>query len=331
MPATKPSTTITSRSNVQRRVGDHRLSIRGNLSVATRDPVKAIAHRTPGPINALRLLVGVSASTLLLAAGAQAAEVMPPKAEMAAQKMGSAATDASKATSKDERHEVHWSYEGAGSPANWGKLKPEFNVCAIGKRQSPINIYDSSTLNGPAEPIQFNYATSNASVVNTGHSVQVDVEGNNFIVARGTRYKLVQFHFHTPSEEVINKKRHAMVAHLVHRSDEGQLAVVAVLLDPGENNHLLEKVWTYLPLDVNDRVRMPQDAVNLNELLPTDQRYYQYIGSLTTPPCTEGVLWTVLKTPMSIGRNQYRLFTQMYPMNARPVQQANGRLVREAQ
>ena len=108
-------------------------------------------------------------------------------------------------------------------------------------------------------------------------------------------------------------------------------AVVAILLDPGENNRMIEKVWTYMPLDVNDRVRMPQDMLNLNELLPSDQRYYQFIGSLTTPPCTEGVLWMVMKTPVSIGRGQYRLFTQLYPMNARPVQPVNGRPVREAQ
>ena len=227
-------------------------------------------------------------------------------------------------------HDVHWSYDGEGGPANWGKLQPEFNLCAIGKRQSPIHIEDGATLLGPAEPIAFNYTGSNGTVVNNGHTIQVDVQGDNSIVVRGVRYQLAQFHFHTPSEEQINGNRSAMVAHLVHKSDEGQLAVVAVLLEAGNPNPLIDKVWTYMPLDAGDKVRMPRGLLNLNELLPADQRYYQFIGSLTTPPCSEGVLWMVLKQPVPIGRDQLRIFRQLYPNNARPVQPDNGRPVREA-
>ncbi|MBT0569878.1 carbonic anhydrase family protein [Curvibacter sp. CHRR-16] len=227
--------------------------------------------------------------------------------------------------------EVHWSYEGDTGPAKWAQLKPEFNLCAIGKRQSPINIDEEVTLKGPAEPLRFNYVPSSATVLNNGHTIQVDVQGENFITVRGMRYRLVQFHFHTPSEEQINGQRYAMVAHLVHKSEEGALAVVAVLLQPGEPNPMIDKVWTYIPLDVGDQVRMPRDLLNLNELLPTDQRYYQFVGSLTTPPCTEGVLWMVLKQPVTISRAQYRLFTQLYSGNARPIQPLNGRVVRDAQ
>lgn len=227
--------------------------------------------------------------------------------------------------------EVHWAYEGETGPQAWGKLKPDFNVCAIGNRQSPINIEEGATLQGPAEPVQFAYVPSNASVVNNGHTIQVDVQGENSITVRGSNYRLLQFHFHTPSEEQINFKRYPMVAHLVHKNNEGQLAVVAVLLDDGASNPLIDKVWTYMPLDVGDRVRMPAGLLNLTELLPTDQRYYQFMGSLTTPPCTEGVLWMVLKQPVTISKAQYKLFTQLYPNNARPVQPVNGRPVREAQ
>ena len=227
--------------------------------------------------------------------------------------------------------EAHWAYEGENGPAAWGKLKPEFNLCAIGKRQSPINIEEGSTLVGPAEPVQFNYTPSNASVVNNGHTIQVDVQGENSITVRGSNFKLLQFHFHSPAEEQINFKRAAMAAHLVHKNDQGQLAVVAVLLEPGAPNPLIEKVWTYMPLDAGDRVRMPRELLNMNELLPADQRYYQFMGSLTTPPCSEGVLWIVLKKPTQISKNQYRLFTQLYPNNARPVQPVNGRSVRDAQ
>ncbi len=227
--------------------------------------------------------------------------------------------------------EPHWAYEGENGPQNWGKLKPEFNLCAIGKRQSPINIEESATLQGPAEPLQFNYTPSIGSVVNNGHTIQVDVAGDNTLTVRGSVYKLVQFHFHTPSEEQVNFRNFAMVAHLVHKNNEGQLAVVAVLLDPGVANALINKVWTYMPLDTSDRVRMPDGLIDMNELLPKDQRYYQFIGSLTTPPCTEGVLWMVMKQPTLLSREQIRLFQQLFPNNARPVQPVNARAVRNAQ
>jgi carbonic anhydrase len=227
--------------------------------------------------------------------------------------------------------EVHWSYDGENGPQNWARLKPEFSLCGIGKRQSPIAIQNESTLQGPAEPLQFNYTPSRGVVVNNGHTVQVDVEGENSITVRNASYKLLQFHFHTPSEEMINSKRYSMVAHLVHKNEAGQLAVVAVLLELGETNPFIDKVWTYMPLDSNDRVRMPEGLLDMAELLPQDQRYYQFMGSLTTPPCTEGVLWMVLKQPVKISAAQYRLFRQQFPLNARPVQPVNGRPVREAQ
>ena len=227
--------------------------------------------------------------------------------------------------------EVHWEYEGEHGPERWGQLKPEFNACAIGKRQTPIHIQSVESVPGPVEPIEFHYGASGGSVVNNGHTIQVDPMGHNWIKVRGSIYKLAQFHFHHPAEEKINYKGFAMVAHLVHKNEAGQLAVVAVLLDVGADNPFLHKVWTHMPLDANDRVGLPDELINLNELLPQDRRYYQFMGSLTTPPCTEGVLWMVLKQPVSVGPEQLKLFTKLFPMNARPVQAVNGRLVREAQ
>jgi carbonic anhydrase len=223
----------------------------------------------------------------------------------------------------------HWSYEGDTGPANWAKLKPEFNVCAIGQRQSPIPINDSATLQGPAEPIGFHYRPSEGSVVHNGHTIQVDVAPGNHIAVRGVNFDLLQFHFHHPSEEQVNGQRYPMVAHLVHKNAEGQLAVVAVLLTTGEANTAIDTVWKYLPVDTGDRVKLPPGVLNLLDLLPKDQRYYQFMGSLTTPPCTEGVLWMVLKTPSTLSPAQIRLFGQLFPNNARPVQELNGRPVRE--
>jgi carbonic anhydrase len=225
----------------------------------------------------------------------------------------------------------HWSYEGETGPQAWGQLEPGFNVCAIGKRQSPIHIEESTALKGPAEPLQISYLASKGSVVNNGHTIQVDLDGDNTLTVRGSTYKLLQFHFHHPAEERVNYKGFAMVAHLVHKNAEGQLAVLAVLFDPGESSPLIQKVWTHMPLDVNDRVRLPEGLIDLNEALPKDRRYYQFMGSLTTPPCTEGVLWLVLKEPMTLSREQLKLFTQLFPNNARPVQPSNSRVVREAQ
>jgi carbonic anhydrase len=228
-------------------------------------------------------------------------------------------------------HEPHWSYEGEYGPDKWAAVKPEFNACAVGKRQSPVHIQETGTLQGPAEPLQFNYRASGGSVVNNGHTIQVDLEPGNTLSVRGSTYQLLQFHFHHPAEEKVNYKGFSMVAHLVHKNDEGQLAVVAVLIDPGAANDLVHKVWTHMPLDSGDRVRLPAGLIDMNTLLPTDQRYYQFMGSLTTPPCTEGVLWNVIKAPVTVSKEQLKLFAQLFPMNARPVQALNGRVVREAQ
>lgn len=227
--------------------------------------------------------------------------------------------------------EAPWRYEGEAGPQAWGQLKPAFNVCAIGKRQSPIHIEESATLQGPAEPLVFSYQPSSGTVVNSGHTIQVDLVGDNSVTVRDSTFKLLQFHFHHPAEERVNDKGFSMVAHLVHKNQEGQLAIVAILLDPGAANALIDKVWTHMPLDAGDRVRLPAGLINMNELLPKDQRYYQFMGSLTTPPCSEGVLWMVLKQPTTVSLGQVKLFSQLFPNNARPVQAVNGRAVRDAQ
>jgi carbonic anhydrase len=221
----------------------------------------------------------------------------------------------------------HWDYAGAGGPESWGRLQPEYARCATGTRQSPIDIRGGIAVD--LEPIQFDYRPSAFSVIDNGHTVQVNVEAGNAITITGRRYELVQFHFHRPSEERINGRQYDMVAHLVHKDPDGKLAVVAVLLDRGSAQALVQAVWNNLPLEKGDEVRAGT-RIDLTQLLPQDRRYYTYMGSLTTPPCSEGVLWMVLKQPVPISPEQVSIFSRLYPMNARPIQQAAGRLIKES-
>ena len=226
-----------------------------------------------------------------------------------------------------DAHAAHWSYAGAGGPADWGLMKPEFSACANGTRQSPIDI--RSGVKVDLEPIQIDYRPSGFSVVDNGHTIQVNIEGGNSIEVQGRRYDLLQFHFHRPSEERIDGRQFDMVAHLVHKDPEGKLAVIAVLLDRGSAHPLVQKVWNNLPLEKGTEMRV-RNGLDMNHLLPADRRYFTYMGSLTTPPCSEGVLWLVMQQPVPVATEQINVFSRLYPMNARPIQSAAGRLIKQS-
>ena len=224
--------------------------------------------------------------------------------------------------------DVPWSYEGAGAPDAWARLKPEYALCAKGTRQSPIDIQGGIRVQ--LEPIAFDYKAGPVRVVDNGHTIQVGVAPGSAIEVMGRRYELQQFHFHRPSEERIDGRRSEMVVHLVHRDAEGRLAVVAVLLERGTAQPVVQNVWNHLPLEKGDdaAVRATLDPAGL---LPEDRAYYTYMGSLTTPPCSENVLWMVMKKPITVSAEQAAIFARLYPMNARPVQSASGRLIKESE
>ena len=224
-------------------------------------------------------------------------------------------------------HAAHWGYAGAGGPEQWGLLKPEFSTCAKGSRQSPIDI--RSGVKVDLEPIQIDYRPSGFGVVDNGHTIQVNLEGGNSIEVQGRRYDLLQFHFHRPSEERIDGRQFDMVAHLVHKDPEGRLAVIAVLLDRGSAHPVIQTVWNNLPLEKGTEMRV-RNGLDMNNLLPADRRYFTYMGSLTTPPCSEGVLWMVMQQPVPLGTDQINVFAKLYPMNARPIQSASGRLIKQS-
>jgi len=215
-------------------------------------------------------------------------------------------------------HEEHWGYRVADGPAKWGSIKPAFKLCAEGKSQSPINIQGSIGKGAPK--VQLNYNDSSAAIENNGHTIQVNMNNGGYVEMEQKKYYLVQFHFHAPSEEQINGKSADMVAQLVHKTKEGEMLVIAVLLNRGAKNELLAPVFDNLPKAKGKIWKLDHTKLNLTKLIPKPLSYYYFPGSLTTPPCTEGVRWFVMKRPQQISSQQYQLYTQLYKNNVRNIQ-----------
>jgi len=226
--------------------------------------------------------------------------------------------------SAEQRH--HWSYSGEGGPSHWAELDAKNAACG-GKGQSPINIRTQEVRRRSLPKLRFNYRSAPLHIIDNGHSVQINVEPGSILKVGDKRYELVQFHFHHPSEELINGKRSEMVVHLVHRATPGKLAVVAVLLEAGQPNATVKALWSHLPKQKEHEVEFKDVVINPAGLLPKDRRYFTYTGSLTTPPCSEGVRWLVLRSPSTLSKDELAVFAKLYPNDARPVQKLNGRQV----
>ncbi|MEY4751419.1 MAG: hypothetical protein RIQ60_3633 [Pseudomonadota bacterium] len=226
-------------------------------------------------------------------------------------------------------HGGHWDYAGEGAPAHWGELDPAFEACAKGGHQSPVNITATEKVALPA--LGFEYSSAKASVVNNGHTVQVNLPAGNRLKVGEQSYELLQFHFHTPSEEAIQGKRKPLVAHFVHKNAAGELGVVAVLFDFGKvTNAAFKPVFEHMPTKAGETLTADDLTLDLAALLPTDKGYYSFEGSLTTPPCTEGVNWMVLKNPVKLSAAQVNAFKKLFRFNARPVQPLHERKIKES-
>lgn len=223
---------------------------------------------------------------------------------------------------------TQWTYAGDTGPAAWGSLKPEYSLCAKGQRQSPIDIRAGIAVD--LDPVQFDYRASGFGVIDNGHTVQVNLAAGNSIVVGGRRYELVHMQFRRPSEERIDGRQFDMSLHLVHRDPEGRTAVVGLLLERGAAQPVVQRVWNNLPLEKGEE-QAASSVLDLNHLLPPDRGYYTYMGSMTTPPCSEGVLWMVMRQPVTVSPAQIEVFSRLYPMNARPVQSAAGRMIKQSQ
>lgn len=225
-------------------------------------------------------------------------------------------------------HAPHWGYSGADGPSHWAGLDPSFATCKTGKRQSPIDIKGAKEDSSLA-PVQIDYKPSPPKIVDNGHTIRVNVAPGSSITVNGTAYTLTQFHFHRPSEEEIAGKKYAMVIHLVNER-AGGAAVIALLVKTGAQNPTVQKIWDNLPKEKDKENEVTGVSINAADLLPVDHNYYNFDGSLTTPPCSEGVMWFVMKTPIEMSAAQIAAFAKLYPMNARPIQSTDGREIKES-
>ncbi len=235
---------------------------------------------------------------------------------------------------------VHWGYSGKIGPDHWGE---DFPACGMGKNQSPIDITASHTLDitelvtgqqtvgsKPAGflAITFNYQAVPLKIINNGHAVEVEYDPGSKVTVHGKARGLKQFHFHTPSENRIGGKSFPMEAHLVHADENNNLTVVAVLFKEGKTNPFLEKLRAHMPEHIGEEVLVADERINVKDMLPSDTKYYYFNGSLTTPPCTEGVAWLVLKKPVEASKEQINAFRSTVGFaNNRPVQPVNTRVI----
>ena len=227
------------------------------------------------------------------------------------------------------KHEVHWGYTGEGAPEKWGTLKPEFALCGNGMSQSPIDY--NKTYKTDLGKIEFSYKDTPLKIVNNGHSIQVNCETGSTVMVDGETYELVQFHFHAPSEHTVKGQFYDMELHLVHKNKNNEIAVVGVFMKKGATNNLIQTIWDNSPTEIDKENVVSGISVNASVLLPKNRSYYHNYGSLTTPPCTEGVNWSVMKTPIEVSEAQIEKFrTVMGVENNRPVQTLNKRFVLES-
>jgi carbonic anhydrase len=218
----------------------------------------------------------------------------------------------------------HWEYKGSTGPDHWGELSSATAACGSGQRQSPVDIEAPAT-DAKLLPIRFTYKPADVTIRNTGHGVQLDYPFGNYVEIDGERFDLVSATLHAPSEHKLSGIPYDMELQITHRSADGKLAVVAVLFEEGKENTALAPVWAAIPPEIGSHP-VPVDF-DLSPTLPRKRQFFHYQGSLTTPPCSEGVRWFVLSEPVGVSAKQVDLLAQVVKFNARPVQPLHGRRV----
>ncbi len=243
-------------------------------------------------------------------------------------------------SSQSHTEKTEWGYEAKNGPLVWGQLSSEYFLCTGGKHQSPIDLVNPTPAKLP--PIPYNYHPTSMNIRNTGYTIEVACPEGSWIEVDGTRYQLLEFHFHAPSEHTVAGKPFEMEAHFVHKSEDGTLAVVGLLIERGRHKFAFDPIWSHLPAVPGETQRIENVTEDGNLIIdprfmfsPNDQvedvapsgfrNYYRYEGSLTTPPCSEGVQWIMLTTPIEMSEAQIAAFKAIIHDNNRPVQPLNGR------
>jgi carbonic anhydrase len=239
---------------------------------------------------------------------------------------------ASKTTSATSVRPVHWSYSEEGGPAGWGQLSPVYALCSSGKTQSPINLLSGTGKGTPAWKIEYKTTSLNIAhnqhveeLINNGHTIQVTPQEGSTINYNGKIFHLKQFHFHTPSEHTVNGKHSPMEIHLVHQADDKSLAVIGVLVNEGDHNSNFDHLIKYLPNSPGEKKTHDSVSIDIAIHVPKDLYAYHYVGSLTTPPCSENVQWLVLRNPIAMSKEQVAAFSSRLKNNNRPTQPMNER------
>jgi len=221
---------------------------------------------------------------------------------------------------------AHWGYEGHSGPNHWAELSDQFATCGSGTRQSPIDIRKGVAMKATLPNITFDYKPAALEVFNNGHTIQANYTSGSGIEIDGKHFDLLQFHFHTPSENTVEGRPYPMEMHLVHKNKQGKLAVVSVFIKRGKHNEVIQKLWDTMPDKVGDKHALSQH-LTATDLLPSQRSFSHFKGSLTTPPCSEGVNWYVMDKPIELSQAQIKKFAKVIGHNARPVQSLNDRFV----
>ena len=227
------------------------------------------------------------------------------------------------ASSLQGAEEVSWSYEGATGPVQWGGLDASFAACADGTQQSPIDLSDAIPAQGGT--LDIDWQSTSAEVLDNGHTIQVNMGPGSSMRLEGRDFSLLQFHFHLPSEHTVEGQSIPMEVHFVHQAAEGDLAVIGVFMESGAVPAAIDEIWNAIPTATGAPASLGE--FDPSALLPDGLDHSRYAGSLTTPPCSEVVSWVVLDETIFVSRAQVDAFADLYPMNARPVQELNRRFV----
>ncbi|MBW2244070.1 MAG: carbonic anhydrase family protein [Deltaproteobacteria bacterium] len=228
----------------------------------------------------------------------------------------------------------HWGYGRDDGPPHWASLDPDWATCATGRAQSPVDLaraeevdIDAPARNYGPTSLEIAHHEHVVDVLDNGHTIQVDYDAGSTLTVSGRVYELQQYHFHAPSEHTVDGRAYPMEMHLVHRSTQGELVVMGVFIEEGAHNPAFEPVWSNFPTAAGEQRHLEHVEIDIDDLLPTQSRHFRYEGSLTTPPCSEGVRWFVLAEPVRLSDEQIRTFTDIFSHNNRPTQPTNGRTI----